>query len=345
MTIISWTLSSFERKFMAEYDYTEFDREIWENELENFVPSVIYDIHTHIWSEAHKGNAEGEPGGLRTNFGYQSHLDWAADLYPGREIHFLVIGTPIVGLDAQGHNDWMAAEMASDPDSAVNMMVTPEMTAEYIAEQVKKHNFLGLKPYRTFAPDPGEARIRDFLPEHQIEVAHDMGLAITMHLSKWTGPADAENQTDLERYTREYSGAQWILAHCARAFNSFMMERAIDFLCTLPNIWYDTSAINDLYSHYLLMKYEDRKRVMFGSDNIVAGCARGKYITWGNAWTLFQNDKDLPHCNSMPTLVIYEQLRQERQVAEMLGLTEGEIEDHFFGNGRRFIQMIRSGRQ
>ena len=154
------------------------------------------------------------------------------------------------------------------------------------------------------------ARICDFLPESLIEVAHHKKLAITMHLAKPTGPADPDNQRDLARYTREYPNAQWILAHCARSFNSFMMEEAIHFLCDLPNIWYDTSAVNDLYAHYLLMKHEDRKRVMFGSDNVVAGCARGKYITYGRAWLFYPgNEAGTPHCDSRATLVIYEQLR------------------------------------
>ena len=52
----------------------------------------------------------------------------------------------------------------------------------------------------------------------------------------------------------------------------------------------------------------------------------------------------LPHCNPTPTLVIYEQLRQERQVADILGLTEDEIEDHFAGNARRFLAQMRQGR-
>ena len=163
-----------------------------------------------------------------------------------------------------------------------------------------------------------------------------------MHLAKPTGPADPDNQRDLARYTREYPNAQWILAHCARSFNSFMMEEAVHFLCDLPNIWYDTSAVNDLYSHYLLMKHEDRKRVMFGSDNVVAGCARGKYITYGRAWLFYPGDQTgTPHCDSRATLVIYEQLRQERQVAEMLQLTPAEIEDHFAGNAQRFLAMMR----
>ena len=325
------------------HDYTDFDRDIWEKELEEFVPSVVYDMHTHIWSEEHSGSQEGPPTNLRAEYDYNDHLAWAEKLYPGRKMHYLILGTPVAGLDAQGHNDWMAEQMSADPASVVNMLVTPDMTAEYVVEQVKKHRFFGLKPYRTFAPDPANARICDFLPEHLIELAHDMKLAITMHLSMPTGPADDLNQQDLERYTREYPGAQWILAHCARAFNAFMMEEAIHFLTGLPNIWYDTSAVNDMYSHFLLMKHEDRSRVMFGSDNIVAGCDRGKYITYARAWYQFAGFEDLKHCDPRATLVIYEQLRQEKQVADILGLSQGDIEDHFCGNGRRFIEQIRGG--
>lgn len=172
-----------------------------------------------------------------------------------------------------------------------------------------------------------------------------MGLAITMHLSKKTGPADPENLEDLRYYTSQYPNAQWILAHCARAFNAFMLEASIHRLKDMPNIWHDTSAVNDLYSHYLLMKYEDRKRVMFGSDNIVAGCMRGKYITYGRAWHGYEGKPDLLHCDPTPTFVIYEQLRQERQVADILGLTRQEIEEHFSGNAMRFMEMVHAGRE
>ena len=72
-------------------------------------------------------------------------------------MHYLVLGTPVPGLDVSGHNDWLASQMAADPASAVNMLVTPDMSADYVADQVNKHNFLGLKPYRTFASDPAEA--------------------------------------------------------------------------------------------------------------------------------------------------------------------------------------------
>lgn len=332
---------------MSEFSYMDFDREIWDKELADFVPSTVYDMHTHMWSDEHKGQLKDPPGGLRLDINYQDHLAWAENLYPGRKMHFLILGTPMLGgIDIEGHNSWMAEEMKQDPESAVNMLVTPDMTPDYIAEQVKKHGFFGLKPYRIYAPDMTNCRIHEFLPESHIELAHDLGLAITMHLSQPNGPADPYNQKDLAYYTEKYPRAQWILAHCARAFNAFMMEEAIHFLTDLPNIWYDTSAVNDLYSHYLLMKHEDRSRVMFGSDNVVAGCARGKYITYGRAWTYYPGTTETtPHCDSRATLVIYEQLRQEKQVADMLGLTDQEIEDHFSGNARRFLAQVRASRK
>lgn len=322
-------------------DVTATDREIWDCELEDFLPSKLYDMHVHMWSEAHAGEASPVSVGLRLEIDYADHLAWAAALYPGREIHYLVLGTPVVGMDVAGHNGWMAAQMAADPRSGINMAVTPDMSPEYVDAQVRRHGFVGLKPYRTFAQDPAEAPIRDFLPESLIELAHHRRLAITLHLSKRAGPADFENLADLERYTRIYPGARWVLAHCARGFNAVFLEESIHFLKGLPGIWYDTSAVNDLYAHYLLMKHEYRSRIMFGSDNVVAGCARGKYVTYGGAWHFHAGDPGLPHCDPEPTWVVYEQLRQERQVAEMLGLTRTEIDAHFCGNAERFFAELR----
>ena len=173
-----------------------------------------------------------------------------------------------------------------------------------------------------------------------MEVADHMGLAVTLHLSKRTGVADPENLDDLETYTSRYPRVRWILAHCARAFNAFMLEKAIHRLKYLPNLWYDTSAVNDLFTHFLLLKHEDRKRIMFGSDNVRAGCMRGKYITYGRAWESYEGNEHLEHCDPTPTLVVYEQLRMQRQASDMLGLSSREVEDVFSGNAKRFLDAI-----
>ena len=75
------------------FTYIDIDRSIWEKELEEFVPPVVYDMHVHMWSNAHQGTAPRHP--LMLEIGHQGHLDWAAKLFPGREMHYLALATPI----------------------------------------------------------------------------------------------------------------------------------------------------------------------------------------------------------------------------------------------------------
>ena len=38
---------------MTVIDHRDIDRRIWEGELEDYVPGRLYDMHVHMWSEAH----------------------------------------------------------------------------------------------------------------------------------------------------------------------------------------------------------------------------------------------------------------------------------------------------
>jgi len=325
-------------------DYRSFDRDIWESELEEFVPRKIHDMHTHLWTDKHAGTHPDPHSPPRKQIDFQKLRACSELVFPAREVHFLALGTPIKGMDVAAHNAWLAAQVAQDSDSGASMIITPDMKPDVVNEQARTHDFLGFKPYRSFAPDKTNARIRDYMPEPLIEAADDLGCVITLHLSMKTGIADARNLEDLKSYTSRYPHVQWILAHCARAFNSFMLEEPVHILRDLPNIWYDTSAVNDLYSHLLLLKNESRRRIMFGSDNVPAGCMRGKYITYGRAWEKFKGFDSLEHCDPTPTLVVYEQLRQQRQAADILGLTRSEIDDLFLLNAQRLIRKIRTER-
>ncbi|MCH2117319.1 MAG: hypothetical protein MK161_06430 [Pirellulales bacterium] len=70
---------------------------IWEQELEDFVPSRIFDAHCHLISRAHV--PPDMPGIDRLSEVHFSTLkNWAATVYPGRETHFLVLGKPSYGI-------------------------------------------------------------------------------------------------------------------------------------------------------------------------------------------------------------------------------------------------------
>jgi len=317
--------------------YTSFDEEIWGEELESFVPMQVFDVHCHLWREQDAGSNTDADNALRLPVDGQRMLEWSRQIYPGREMKFYYLGTPIVGCDVMGHDAFLLEESRRHHAPAA-ALVTPQITAEQTAEFFKG-GIAGLKPYRLFADDPAECGIADYLTEAQMEVAEHYHGKITLHLSKRDGIANLDNQRDIAYFTRKYPHVQWILAHCARAFNCFMLERSIDMLADLgENVWIDMSAVCDTYSHYLLFRRFNRKRLMFGSDNIGAGGARGNYITWGRAWS-FQGSCQLTHCDGQATLVVYEQLRAMRHAAEMAGLSPEEIRGVFHGNAERLFRM------
>jgi predicted TIM-barrel fold metal-dependent hydrolase len=141
---------------------------------------------------------------------------------------------------------------------------------------------------------------------------------------------------ELEGFNRKYSHIQWILAHCATSFHPKQLETAILRLRDLPNLWYDTSAVCETYPQALLLKYESRKRILFGTDSAIGigGCRRGRVVSLADRVEYL---KIAAHA----TFWCYEQLRAQRQACELLDLGRGEVEDIFRGNAERLTRLCR----
>jgi len=339
-------------------ELNEVDRRIWAEELHEFVPPRVFDVHTHCYRWEFNTDPAKETGLFSDLVGDgfpeadRERLDaWDAALFPGREIHRLSFGYPFwPACDFDASNRFVAEQAGKDAASGALMLVHPSMSGRYVEDQIRAHGFLGLKPYRFYAVtgDAVECRITDFLPEEQIEMAHRLGLIITLHLAKRDAIADPANITDLLRLTEKYPGVKWILAHCARSYSAWVLERAVKDLRGLPNVWYDTSSVCEADVIEALMAGVGPERVMYGSDDLPVGVSRGKYIVFGYAWA-FLSEKNhslgLSHCNPQMTFVRYEQLRAMRRAAISLGLTRGQIEDLFCNTAMRLIQSVRAAVQ
>ncbi len=324
-----------------DFSYNDFDREFWEDNLSGFVPEKLYDIHAHLWTLEGQDQLPAEKSSIHPEIDFDGLREWGCKLFPEREVHFLILGTPLPGMDVENHNSWLAEQVKSDPDSVGGMLITPGTTQEELEYGFGKLGFDAVKPYRLFAKDPKNADITDFLPESLLEVINSHGKAVMLHLSKPEGADNQKNLDDLRYFTRKYPEIKWILAHCARAFNPLFLEKSIHNLKYIPNLWYGTSAVNNLYSHYLLLKHECINRIMFGSDNVLAGCSRGKYISYARAWQYYRGQENLEHCDSRATLVIYEQLLQQKRAAEMLELSSSDIDKLFFENAQNLIRNLK----
>ena len=225
------------------------------------------------------------------------------------------------------------------------MLVYPSMTSEELERLIHEHGFKGFKPYRFYAAtgDPVECRISDMLPEEQIEVANRHGLIVMLHLPKRDAIADPENLAELECFTSRYPRVKWILAHCARSYSAWAIERAASVLRNLANVWYDTSSVCESDAIEALLSAVGVERVMYGSDDLPVGVMRGKYIAFGYAWAYLSPENhslDLSHCMGQMTFTRYEQLRAMRRACRRLGLTRDQIEGLFCDTALRLVGSV-----
>lgn len=319
-------------------DFSSHDQQIWDEELEEFVPDRVFDAHIHMFHPEHLTASGTSTPNLWGLADFKSLQQWAVRLYPGRETHFLVLGTPVPGIDVTAHNRWCIDQVSQDAQSRMNRLVTPQCRVQDIERDVRERGFIGLKPYRLFSVtgDIAQCRIHEFLPHEQLELANELGLWVTLHLSRYHGCADEFNLSDLREYTgSRYPNIKWILAHCARSFTYWPIRQAIDHLRNMPNIWYDVSAVTDVRPLITLFSREDRRRILYGSDGVDATYFHGQYAAMGRAWQYVDIDRfnlQFPHCDGRPILAIYEQLLSMKHAAEIAQWSPDDIQDLFWRN-------------
>ena len=333
---------------------TDLDRRIWEEELADFVPARVFDVHTHLYRWAHNSDPAKSQTGYaalvegrfeEVTYAYADECD--AVLFPGRQVARLSFPFPFPQCDFAAANHFLAEQVADHPASAGLMLVHPGMAAEAVEAMVRQYGFLGFKPYRNYSVtgDIDECRITDFMPEHQIAVADRLGLIIMLHVSKRNAIADPDNLRDMVELAHKYPHAQWILAHCARSYSAWAIEKAAPYLRDLPNVWYDPSSVYESDAFDALFSGVGMERMMYGSDDVPVGVLRGKYIAWGFAWAYLSEatqSTTLPHCDGRMTFTRYEQLRAMRRAALRHRATPAQLADMFCGTAERLIAAVRS---
>ena len=327
---------------------TDLDRRIWEEELEGFLPHRIFDAHVHFFHNEHCLSRPGQvpPEPLTTTdcpveiIDRQVLQEMYKDLFPGREVHFQAFGWVYRRLDFDRHNAFTATQVVDDPDSVGLMLVHPSFTAEKVAQDLDRYGFRGLKPYIFWADDPIECDIMDMLPESIIELANERELVVVLHLGKRLGIADENNVRNIISLSEKYPKVRWNLAHMGRSSIAWPLERAIDRVCDLPNVWYDFSSVTNTDVFTLAFRKLPLDRIMFGSD-IPSDLQRGTMVGFGYGWVLITDKMlaplDIQYCDPRMTYVLYETLRAARRACLLEGFGEEQIQDFFYNNAARFI--------
>ncbi len=330
---------------MKDWMVTDVDRELFDRELDSFVPPAIFDAHAH-WYRADHFPADTMPSLVKSGpavAGSDAFDDAIGQLIPRRKTEGLFFPFPHLGADVDAQNEFLRQQLLGRPGSRGQMLITPSQAPEFIRETVRKCGFVGLKCYHVYSSrlPTFEARIEEYLPESQVRVAHEEGLSITLHIVRARALADAANQETIRRYCERYPNMRLILAHAARGFNPHHTILGVHSLRGLANVWFDTSAVTDSGAVEAIINVFGHERVLYGSDFPVSHML-GRCVALGDSFFWISSDNtnlEVPYAKLGLSLVGHESLRMLKIAAMSLRLSDSKVEDIFHGNASRLFNL------
>lgn len=325
-------------------EVNEFDLDLWDRFLKDFVPSESFDAHAHLWRNVDLGKptpalaAAGPEVVTRSVYDERLSL-WMPDRCPTGGLFFPF---PTRQLDVAGANRHLADEVKDDPNSLGLMIVTPQQSPEDVDQQVERDGFVGFKVYHLFASRENTflAPTEEFIPEWAWEIANQRGLSIMLHMVLPRALAEPENQRYIREHCIRYPNAKLILAHAARGFCGKHTVEGIDSIRGLDNVYFDTSAVCEPSAFEAILKVFGPGRLFFGADFCVTEM-RSRCVDLADDFLWLDEiraDFSRARC-AKPTLLGLESLLALRQACENQNLDATDIEEIFCNGARRMLGL------
>ena len=347
---------------MALFTVTEHDRKVYEEELRDFLPEKIFDVHTHVWLKEFFPPAPLAPGETKRTVTWPSLV--AADnsiedlqepyrlLLPGKDVRALMFSNSGRSREA---NDYVAQASRKTGFPALYFSA-PEESPEEVARQIRKGGFLGIKGYLSLSPKyipEAEIRIFDFFPKAQLKKMDEMGAIVMLHIPRNGRLKDPVNLAQIMEIKQEFPNIRLIIAHVGRAYTKEDVGNAFETLDQAPDLMYDFCANCCEYAITEVIRHAGVKHVMYGTDMPILRMRthrieeNGTYINlvppglYGDP----KQDKHLREVSAEEaekiTFFLYEELLAFKRAAKTLGLSRQDIEDIMYNNAHDLIEGAR----
>jgi predicted TIM-barrel fold metal-dependent hydrolase len=347
------------------FEVKAVDKKVYEEELKEFLPAKIIDVHTHVWLAHFLTRPKDElerlvkwPSMVAKDNSFEDLIETYNLMFPGKEVTPLCFSTVGKGEDFDLLNGYVA-ENAPKHGFPALLFTPPEWSAETMQAKIKKGGFLGIKVYLNLAPDyiPGpEIRIFDFLPHHQLESLNKHKQIVMLHIPRDARLKDPVNLAQMMEIEHTYPDIKLIIAHVGRAYCPEDLGNAFEVLKDTKKMMFDFCANTCSVVFEELLKTVGPKRVMFGSDLPILRmrmkriCEKGKYINvvprglYGDvSIDSHMREVDSPEADSL-TFFMYEELRAFKKAAQAAKLSKADLEDVFYNNAKAMIEAARAGR-
>lgn len=343
----------------------DIDRKVYQEELAEFLPEKLIDIHTHIWLDKHKNHDDKQfarvvtwPALVAKDNSIEDLLETYRLMFPGKEVKPLCFSLARPGDDLSILNDYVSESVAKFACPAI-YFATPDQSGEELEQKIVDGGFLGIKVYLNFSPDyipMEEIRIFDFLPHHQLEVMNRNKWIVMLHIPRNGRLKDMVNLMQMLEIEEKYPDLKLIIAHVGRAYCNEDIGNAFEILADTKNMLFDFCANTNDYVFEQLIKAVGPERILFGSDLPILRmrmkriCKDGRYINivpqgmYGD----LSNDKNMKEVTGKEaeelTFFMYEEIRAFKRASERCGLGHEDIEKIFYGNSAKLIHEVSWGR-
>jgi predicted TIM-barrel fold metal-dependent hydrolase len=329
--------------------YQKVDLPIFQAEFADWLPETIFDIHTHSWLPEH--NLEpifNERVGLifeAQSVSKEELQEAYALLFPGKRLEYLTFGMPLTTVDRVANNNYVSQSVNNKTSFAL-YVAHPSKDAETLEQKLKEGNFVGFKPYLSYVTWKAleDIRIRDFLTDAMLEVAHVYSLPVMLHVPREKRIADPDNIADVLYIAKHYPKANIILAHAGRAYSPEIIRTALEKL-EGTNFWLEFSNVQSAEVVEEVLKRMPLERIMYGSDIPVAVVRGTLFMLNGQRVVLTR--KAFPWSISGKagqlrcTFMGYEQLRAMKRGCEALGFGKEEVQKLFYSNAKTLVEEAR----
>ncbi len=318
------------------------DVEFFERELASFVPDQVFDAHAHVWADdslpAHRRSPV-----LPPTVGLPEFSRMQQELHPGRRVAANVFHRITEPEHLAEANAWTGEQVSGDPDYRGLFICPPKQDPEWVRREVRRLGLNGLKVYHVYSgiTPTWDAQIPDYLPESYIQIAHDEGWVVMLHMVRARAVADPGNIKWIRHYCETYPNMKLILAHSARGFQPNHNLEGLPQLTGLDNLYFDTSGNCDQMAHQAIIRIIGHDKLMYGTDLPVSHF-RGRSVPVADTFLLLYEDSPVwgeKHMKIDPVLIGLEHLRAVKWACWSERLSDSQVEDIFWNNAARLFEI------